>query len=35
MIDLVSYQVALIIYDLFVLGPKELNEELRWLISQA
>ena len=35
MIDLVSYQVALVIYDLFVLGPKELNEELRWLISQA
>jgi hypothetical protein len=35
LIDLVTYQLAPIIYDLFVLGPQPLREELKWLIDQA
>jgi hypothetical protein len=31
--DLLSYQLATIIYDLFILGPEELRIEMQWLIQ--
>jgi hypothetical protein len=33
--DLLTYQLATIVYDLFVLGPKTLRNELKWLLSKA
>jgi hypothetical protein len=33
--DLLTYQLATIVYDLFVLGPKTLRNELKWLFSKA
>jgi hypothetical protein len=33
--DLLTYQLAAIIYDLFILGPKTLRNELKWLLSKA
>jgi hypothetical protein len=33
--DLLTYQLAAIIYDLFILGPKTLRNELKWLFSKA
>jgi hypothetical protein len=33
--DLMTFQLANIIYDLFLLGPQPLRLELQWLISQA
>lgn len=35
LIDMVTMQLAAILYDLFILGPKPLRIELQWLISQA
>ena len=33
--DLLTYQLLTIIYDLFILGPKTLRNELKWLFSKA
>jgi hypothetical protein len=33
--DLLTYQILSIIYDLFILGPKSLRNELKWLITKA
>jgi hypothetical protein len=33
--DLLTYQMAAVIYDLFILGPKTLRTELKWLLSKA
>ena len=33
--DLLSYQLVTIIYDLFILGPKLLRNELKWLFSKS
>jgi hypothetical protein len=33
--DLLTYQMASLVYDLFVLGPKTLRTELKWLLSKA
>jgi hypothetical protein len=33
--DLLTYQLAAIVYDLFVLGPGVLRDELKWLFSKA
>jgi hypothetical protein len=33
--DLLTYQLITIIYDLFILGPKTLRNELKWLLSTA
>lgn len=33
--DLLTYQLATIIYDLFILGPKTLRTELKWLLFKA
>ena len=33
--DLLTYQLLTIIYDLFILGPKPLRNELKWLLSKA
>jgi hypothetical protein len=35
MVDLISYQLVNILYDLFLLGPESLRGELQWLLSQA
>lgn len=34
-INLLTYQLATIVYDLFVLGPKPLRNELKWLFTKA
>lgn len=33
--DLLTYQLIAIVYDLFILGPKTLRSELRWLLAKA
>jgi hypothetical protein len=33
--DLLTFQLLTIVYDLFVLGPKSLRNELKWLFSKA
>lgn len=33
--DLLTYQLVTIIYDLFILGPKTLRNELKWLFTKA
>ena len=33
--DLLSYQLAAIIYDLFILGPKTMRNELKWLFTKS
>ena len=33
--DLLTYQLITIVYDLFILGPKTLRNELKWLFSKA
>jgi hypothetical protein len=35
LVDLLTYQLLNIIYDLFILGPKTLRNELTWLLSKA
>jgi hypothetical protein len=33
--DLLTYQLITVVYDLFILGPKPLRNELKWLFSKA
>ena len=33
--DLLTYQLIAIVYDLFILGPKTLRNELKWLLAKA
>jgi hypothetical protein len=33
--DLLGYQLAAIIYDQFILGPKAMRNELKWLFTKA
>ncbi len=33
--NLLTYQLASVVYDLFVLGPKPLRNELKWLYTKA